>query len=105
LIARALTEPAEEWPRLPALRRLSQSQEALVDAMLAVVRLRGAQQGVSTQMLANRQDLERLLGGAEDLPLLHGWRAAVAGREVAALLRGERRLEVRAGELHIIASS
>ena len=104
LIARTLTEPAEEWPRLPAFRRLSQSQEALVDAMLAVVRLRGAQQGVSTQMLASRQDLERLLGGAEDLPLLHGWRAAVAGREVAALLRGERRLEVRTGELQIIES-
>ncbi|MFO1431188.1 MAG: ribonuclease D [Candidatus Competibacteraceae bacterium] len=105
LIARTLTEPAEKWPRLLTFRRLSQSQEALVDAMLAVVRLRGAQQSVSAQMLANRQDLERLLGGAEDIPLLHGWRAAVAGREVAALLRGERRLEVQGGELQIIESS
>jgi len=102
LITRTLTEPAERWPHLPASRRLSQAQESLVDAMLAVVRLRGAQQGVSPQTLANRQDLERLLGGAEDVPLLHGWRAAVAGREVAALLRGERRLEVRAGELRIV---
>ncbi len=102
LIARTLNEPAELWPRLPASRRLSQTQEALVDAMLAVVRLRGAQQGVSPQTLAGRQELERLLGGEEDVPLLHGWRAAVAGREVAALLRGERRLEVRAGELHVV---
>ena len=104
LIVRTLTEPAEQWPRLPASRRLSQSQEALVDAMLAVVRLRGAQQGVSPQTLAGRQELERLLAGAEDVPLLHGWRAAVAGHEVEALLRGERRLEVRAGELRLVES-
>jgi len=89
---------------LPVSRRLSQSQEALVDVMLAVVRLRGAQQGVSPQTLAGRQELERLLAGAEDVPLLHGWRAAVAGHEIEALLRGERRLEVQAGELRLVES-
>ena len=33
------------------------------------------------------------------IPLLQGWRAALAGREVQALLRGELRLEVHDGQL------
>jgi ribonuclease D len=104
LIAKACKEPAEQWPRLPSTRRLNPTQEALVDAMLAVVRLRGAQHDVSPQTLTSRQDLERLLTGETDVPLVHGWRAVLAGREVQALLRGERRLEVQAGELCVVAA-
>lgn len=102
LIARARDEPPESWPRLPARQPLTAAQEALVDVMMAVVRLRGAQKGVSPQALASRKDLERLLGDDPDVPLLHGWRAALAGREVQALLRGEVRLEVRDGELGLV---
>ena len=102
IIATARDELQENWPRLPARRRLTTTQEALVDAMLAVVRLRGAQQGVSPLTLADRKDLERLLTDDPEVPLLHGWRATLVGRELQALLRGELRLEVRDGELNII---
>ncbi len=104
LIARACTEPAEQWPHLPSLRRLRQTQEALVDTLSAVVRLRGDQQGVSPQTLASRHDLERLLTGDTEVPLLHGWRAVLVGHELQALLRGELRLEVHAGELCVVAA-
>jgi ribonuclease D len=104
LIARACREPAEQWPRLPSLRRLSQAQEAVVDTLSALVRLRGDQQGVSPQTLASRQDLERLLTGDTEIPLLQGWRAMLVGRELQALLRGELRLEIKAGELAVVAA-
>jgi ribonuclease D len=99
LIATACGEPREQWPKLPPRLQLSPVQEALVDAMMAVVRLRGAQKAINPQMLASRKDLERLLSADRDVPLLHGWRAALAGRAVQALLHGELHLEVRDGEL------
>lgn len=103
LITAARHQPRDRWPRLPPRRPLSPEQEALVDVMMAVVRLRGAQKGISPQILASRKDLERLLTNDQDVPLLRGWRAAVAGHEVQALLRGELRLEVSAGELRTVA--
>lgn len=106
LIAAVRIEPPEQWPAPPQPRlQLSPEQDALVDAMLAVVRLRGSQKAVSPQTLASRKDLERLVAGDTDVPLLHGWRAALAGREVQALLQGRLRLEVHDGELYTVPNS
>ncbi len=102
-IAAARREPPERWPRLREPPRLSPRQEALVDVMMALVRLRSAEAEINPQLLASRRDLERLLAGADDVPLQRGWRAALVGGEVQALLRGELRLEVRAQELVAVA--
>lgn len=107
VITLACSEPQQNWPSKSSLRpRLRPEQEALVDAMMALVRLRGAQQKVSPHCLANRKDLENLLVDTNaDLPLLHGWRAALAGADVQALMRGEVSLEVRDNELRVVAKS
>lgn len=99
LVAEARALPKESWPQLPPRHQLAAEQEALVDAMMAVVRLRGLQKGVSSAQLATRRDLEQLVEGERDLPLLHGWRAGVAGREVLDLLEGRLALEVEDGQL------
>lgn len=104
-IAAARTEPRETWPTLPPARRLDMQQEALVDAMMAVIRLRGSQHRVSASALASRKDVERLISDGADVPLLHGWRAAIAGEEVQNLLRGKLGLEVHEGTLRIVANS
>lgn len=105
LIATARTEPPEQWPSPSPRLQLSPEQEALVEAMLAVVHLRGSQMGVSPQTLASRKDLERLVAGDPDIPLLQGWRAALAGHEVQALLQGRLRLEVNEGELRTVPTA
>ncbi len=105
LIAAAREEPPGEWPQAPRRAELDAGQDALVDALTAVVRLCGARKGVSPQTLAGRRELERLVAGETDLPLLHGWRATVAGAEVLALLRGERVLAVREGRLQSVSGS
>lgn len=103
---------AEEWLALingvrgdskPVLAppRLSATQDALVDALMAVLRLRGAAAGVSPVQLATRNELEQLVRGARDLPLLRDWRLDTAGRALLELLEGHCTLAVKHGELEI----
>jgi len=105
LIQTARALPPERWPQPVPRKRLSPEQEALVDAMMALVRLRGAARAVSPQSLTSRKELEQWLLTQSDIPLMHGWRATLAGHDVQALLRGELRLEVRDGVLCAVACS
>lgn len=103
LVEKARALPQEAWPRRPAVTRLSAEQDAVVDLMMAVVRARGAEHGVSPALLGGRKTLEALLAGAEDSPLLQGWRALLVGHDLQALLAGERCLRVADGQLAIEA--
>lgn len=103
IIAKAATTSQQDWPSAHSHPRLSPAQEALVDAMMALVRLRGAQQNISPQCLANRKDLQDLLTDKNvRSPLLHGWRGALVGHEVQALMDGKLRLEVHNNELQVV---
>jgi ribonuclease D len=101
VITAARNEPQEHWPTPPPPRRhvLSPTQEALVDIMMAIVRLRGSEIGIKPETLASRKDLERLATNQDCAHLFQGWRAAVAGREIDGLVRGTLHLEVRGGEI------
>ncbi len=101
LVETACQLPREAWPQRPKAVRLTPQQDAVVDLMMAIVRTRGAEHDVSTALLGNRKALEALVAGAEDSPLLQGWRALLVGRDLQALLAGERRLRVADGRLVI----
>lgn len=94
LITHAKTLPRENWPELVPRLRLDEGQEAVADLMMAVLRQCAHTQHVSPASLANRRDLEAILAGRDDVPLLHGWRGALAGQHIQALLRGELQLGV-----------
>jgi ribonuclease D len=106
IIATTSNAPQETWPSTPSSPgRLSPTQEALVDAMMALVRLRGAQQNVNPQLLASRKDLQNLLTDKNThSPLLQGWRATLVGHDVKALMEGELRLEVRDNQLQVVTN-
>jgi len=101
LVEQACQLPKEAWPQRPKAARLTPQQDAVVDLMMAVVRTRGAEHDVSTALLGNRKALEVLVAGAENSPLLQGWRALLVGRDLQALLAGERSLRVVDGRLVI----
>lgn len=101
LVAQSRALPKEAWPKRPPIIRATPEQDAVVDLMMAVVRARGAEHGVSPSLLGSRKSLEALLVGVEDSPLLQGWRALLVGRELQALLAGERSLRVADGRLVI----
>jgi ribonuclease D len=99
LIAEARERPEQDWPRLAAGPRLAPGQEAVLDALAALVRLRGAENEVSASTIATRRELERLLLEDPDAPLRHGWRRELAGRDALAFLEGEAVLRVEKGRL------
>ncbi len=97
--------PKEQWPEVKQGPRLPAAQDSLVDVMMALLRERCRAQAISPVAVAGRRDLEKLIMGERDIPLLHGWRATVAGNSLLALLQGELSLTVRDGQLTIQSSS
>ncbi len=108
-ICRLITE-AKDRPPLPLNEngrpaKKSQQQEAILDILTALVRIRAEENALNPNILATRKDLEVLLfnEGDEDCPLLHGWRYSMAGQELVGLLKGELMLGIEADQLAIIA--
>ncbi|QQS53813.1 MAG: ribonuclease D [Candidatus Competibacteraceae bacterium] len=85
LIAAARAEPPEQWPARISRPHFPPEQAAKVDEMLGLIAARADHYRIPSQNLADRWDVEKLLLG-EDSPLLHGWRAAVVGRELLVRL-------------------
>lgn len=72
-------------PSMTVAGRLEPAQERLVKQLLARLREISAAEQVSAPMLATRKDVEALVRGRRDLPLLQGWRRALAGDELLEL--------------------
>lgn len=94
LIAQAKASPKSEWPVLSRRRILNANQDALLDALLAIVKLQAATHQINNTALTSRHDLEALIAGDNGIPLLHGWRRGIAGQHVLDFLHGQTHLAV-----------
>ncbi|MDH5323857.1 MAG: ribonuclease D [Gammaproteobacteria bacterium] len=104
LIQEAKASDPNTWPKKIRYLKLTLEQDALVDLLMCVVRLRALENQVTPSMLATRKDLESLVCGHET-PLLCGWRKALLGDELSAILQGEFQVCVRQGKLSVTALS
>lgn len=81
----------------------NQQQEAILDILTALVRIRAEENSLNPTILASRKDLEVLLFNDDDeCPILHGWRFTMAGRELIGLLKGKLLLGIESEKLVII---
>jgi len=81
----------------------TQQQEAILDILTALVRIRAEENSLNPTILASRKDLEELFFNDDDeCPLLHGWRFTMAGRELVGLLKGQLLLGIESDRLAII---
>ncbi|MCC7411722.1 MAG: ribonuclease D [Gammaproteobacteria bacterium] len=89
LIAQAAgTRPPPSAERAVPVR-LDAGGEALVDVLMAAVRLRAASAELHPSVLASRGQLEALVADPDGRhPLLRGWRRELVGRELAAIVAG-----------------
>ena len=102
----ALIAEAKDREPLPLknkarLAKKTQHHEAILDVLTAVVRIRAEENSLNPSVLADRQDLEALLFEDEECALRHGWRYAMAGKELIGLLKGELLLGVEAEKLSV----
>jgi len=89
-------------PRLPKRDRLPKDCQPLADVLNAVVRVRAKEHGVAPSLFASRDELERFAGGdREEHPLASGWRHALVGAELEAILDGKVVVGVERGHLKI----
>lgn len=96
-IAAGLAMPKEDWPTEgPSGKPLTALQEAKADLLSATLRLLAETHQLSPHAIASRKDLEKLVRGASDTPLLEGWRRKVAGEHL---------LDVLAGRWHLRATA
>jgi ribonuclease D len=81
----------------------TQQEEAILDILTALVRIRAEENALNPSILATRKDLEELLFNLSDeSPLLHGWRYTMAGKELVGLLKGQFLLGIESDRLAIV---
>ncbi len=77
------------------------NQEAVLDVLTAVVRMRADENSLNPMILASRKDLEKLLFDEEDNPVLLGWRYSMVGKELQGLLKGQYSLTLKESDVVI----
>ena len=83
MIRSAKQRPKDEWPsenNRPG--KLTPQQEAVADLLTCCLRLIAIENDITPAAIASRKDLEKLVAGIDDLPLLEGWRDKVAGKKL-----------------------
>lgn len=99
LIREAAALPPERWPSIPERRAVSPEQDELVDVAMGILRHRARMNDISPAAIASRREVEALVCGDDEIQLIHGWRARLAGETIRKWLRGQLHLRVRDGEL------
>ncbi len=99
LIRSAQSLPEGQWPRPAKKVRLSAEQEGIVDVMMAMVRLVAIDNQISPASLVTRKELERLVAGEQDTPVMKGWRGELCGGLLRDFLDGRIALRMDEGRL------
>ncbi|MBI5230639.1 MAG: ribonuclease D [Coriobacteriales bacterium] len=101
-VRRGVEVPEDELPSLSRRKRLASDIEGAVDLMAALVRVRAKESDIAVPLLASRDELERLAAGErEESELLQGWRRAIIGDDLTALLDGRLSVRIEGGALVI----
>lgn len=87
------TQPIPLYETKKGISGKNQQQEAIVDILFALVRIRAEENQLNPTSLATRSDLEIFVNG-EDCLLLHGWRFSMVGKELQQLLTGKAQLKI-----------
>lgn len=99
LITQAKQRPPIVQTQKEGVAKKTPQQEAVLDVLTAVVRIRAEENALNPVILASRKELEKLLYDVEECLLLSGWRYTMAGRELQGLLSGDYALTLHDGDV------
>lgn len=89
VVTEAKKVPKENWPILKKPTPLSNQQEALADALMALLRKTCDEQSITPIAVAGRKDIEKLVRGETELDLLQGWRKRIVGNTLLGFVQGD----------------
>jgi len=99
-IKQAKALPKEQWPVLKKTQPLSQQQNAIVDALMALLRKFCDEQSISPVAVASRKDVEAMVAGEKDLALLQGWRYEIVGHHLQNFIDGKLSISANTTQLN-----
>ncbi len=88
-ITTAKTIPKEQWPTVKKPQILTTQQDAIVDALMALLRKCCDEQSIAPIAVASRKDIERMVSGDDSIPLLQGWRKEIVGHHLQKFIDGK----------------
>ena len=97
----ALALPDSAWPELNKRRQLDKEQEALVDSLMAIVKLKANEHSLNVSAITSRNELEALACNDKEINLLNGWRRELVGNSLLAFLDGKLYLHFLNGRLEL----
>ena len=92
IAAEASQKPIDECLKPPNHKILTTEQEALVDLLMATLRIEASRHSISPSLLATRRDLESLVRDASASPVMKGWRGHLVGNAMQKILADNRGL-------------
>ena len=92
-IKKAKSIPKEQWPIIK-IKKPTSTQDTLTDLLMAALRLQAQKHRISTAMIATRKDIEKLVMGERDLPIITGWRKHLVGDTLLDIIDGKLMLKV-----------
>lgn len=99
-IKQAKSLPKDDWPKVKKLEPLNNQQDALIDALMSLLRKYCDQQSIAPTAVANRKDIESMVRGETDIPLLHGWRNEIVGHYLDKFLKGQLTITADQQQIH-----
>ena len=99
-IQQAKASPKESWPVLKKLQPLTNQQDALMDALMSLLRKYCDQQSIAPAAVASRKDIESMVRGETDIPLLQGWRNEIVGHYLEKFLKGQLSITADQQQIH-----
>ncbi len=89
----------EDRPQPAPQRERPKGVGPAMELLRVLLKARVEGEGVAQKLVASSEELEDLAGGAEDGPLLRGWRRELFGEDAQRLLRGELALTLKRGRV------
>lgn len=89
-IDKALQQPKSAWPTAKLRHLLTASQKKQFRKLKAWLLEKSESLKIAAPLLATSKDLEQLVSGDHNTPLLSGWRYDIAGKEAILLLQESR---------------
>lgn len=86
--------PKESWPDTGKGKPLSANQEVIADLLMGLLKHQARLNAVSVPSMASRKEVEGLVKGKRDIPLLSGWRYQLGGKTLLEFLEGDLKLAI-----------